>query len=97
MIFEDMYSFNITGKIDNDRVDFLIAVEEVIHLKAVSASVFLLVCFLSLKESTCETTKNIYFTLKVLFVLEIILTFQKFKCHDVIKCPTMKHEIHFAE
>ena len=96
MIFENMYSFNITGKIDNDRVDFLIAVEKVIHLKAVSAT-FLLVCFLSLKESTCETTKNIYFTLKVLFVLEIILTFQKFKCHDVIKCPTMKHEIHFAE
>ena len=26
-----------------------------------------------------------------------ILTFQIFKCHDVIKCPSMKHEIHFTE
>ena len=28
--------------------------------------------FLSLKESTCETRKNVYFTLKALFVLEKI-------------------------
>ena len=43
-----------------------------ICLKVVSAS-FLLVCFLCLKESTCETRKNLfYFTLKALFVLEII-------------------------
>ena len=26
-----------------------------------------------------------------------ILTFQIFKCHDIIKCPTMKHETHFTE
>ena len=40
--------------------------------KLVSAT-FLLVCFLHLKESTCETKKNVfYFTLKALFVLEII-------------------------
>ena len=26
-----------------------------------------------------------------------ILTFQIFKCHDVIKCPSMKHETHFTE
>ena len=33
----------------------------------------LLVCFLCLKERTCETRKNVfYFTLKALFVLEII-------------------------
>ena len=41
-------------------------------LKVVSAT-FLLVCFVSLKEGTCETKKNVfYFTSKALFVLEII-------------------------
>ena len=41
-------------------------------LKVVSAT-FLLVCFVSLKESTCETRKNVfYFISKALFVLEII-------------------------
>ena len=43
-----------------------------IILKVVSAT-FLLVSFLRLKESTCETRKNVfYFTSKALFVLEII-------------------------
>ena len=41
-------------------------------LKAVSAT-FLLVCFLSLNESICQTKKNVfYFTSKALFVLEKI-------------------------
>ena len=41
-------------------------------LKVVSAK-FLLVCFLHLKESTCETRKNVfYYTSKAFFVLEII-------------------------
>ena len=41
-------------------------------LKVVSAT-FLLVCFVCLKESTCETRKNaFYFTAKALFILEII-------------------------
>ena len=26
-----------------------------------------------------------------------VLTFQKFKCHDVMKYPSMKHETHFTE
>ena len=39
-------------------------------LKVVSTT-FLLVCFLCLKESNCQTTKNVfYFTLKALFVME---------------------------
>ena len=38
-------------------------------LKAVSA-IFLLVCFLSLNKSTCQTRKNVYFISKALFVLE---------------------------
>ena len=34
---------------------------------------FLLICFVCLKEGTCETRKNVfYFTSKALFVLEII-------------------------
>ena len=41
-------------------------------LKVVSAT-FLLVCFICLKEHTCETRKNVfYFTLEALFILEII-------------------------
>ena len=41
-------------------------------LKVVSAT-FLEVCFLSLKESTCETMKNMFhFTSKVLFIFEKI-------------------------
>ena len=40
-------------------------------LQVVSAT-FLLVCFVCLKKSTCETKKDVfYFTLKALFVLEI--------------------------
>ena len=42
------------------------------NLKVVSAT-FLLICFVYLKESTCETRKNVfYFTSKALFILEII-------------------------
>ena len=43
------------------------------NLKVVSAT-FLLVLFVCLKESTCETRKNVFsFTSKALFVLEIII------------------------
>ena len=49
------------------------------HLKVVLAT-FLLVCFVCLKERTCERRKNVfYFTLKALFILEII----KFKFTDI--------------
>ena len=51
--------------------------------------------------------KEHFSNMKALFVLEItrffcsrdnqILTFQIFKCHDVIKCQIMKHEAHFIE
>ena len=41
-------------------------------LKVVPAT-FLLDCFISLKESTCETKKNVfYFTSKALFVLDLL-------------------------
>ena len=66
-------------------------------LKFVSAT-FLLFCFSSLKESTCETRKSIfYFTSNALFVLEKVLVFWIFKFHDVIKCLSIKQEIHFTE
>ena len=56
------------------------------RLKVVSTT-FLLVCFVSLKESTSDARKNVF-----LLHLERsfhswdnqILTFQIFKCHDVI-------------
>ena len=42
------------------------------YLNVVSV-IFLLVCFISLKETTCDTRKKVlYFTSKFLFVLEII-------------------------
>ena len=62
--------------------------------KVVSA-VFLLFYFVSLKDSTCETRKNVFFiSLQKLFsfLRYQILTFQIFRCHDVIKCLWMKHE-----
>ena len=44
----------------------------IVTLKVVSTT-FLLVCFVCLKENTCETKKNVfYFTSKALFVLDII-------------------------
>ena len=47
--------------------------EKSVNLLKVVSAMFLLVCFICLKESTFETRKNIfYFTLKALFVLEII-------------------------
>ena len=69
------------------------------HLNAVSAT-FLLVCFVWLKESTCEARKNVF-----LFHVESsfrsrdnqILTFEVFKRHAVIKCLSIKHETYFTE
>ena len=64
-----------------------------VSLKVVSAT-FLLVSLLSVNESTYQTRKSVfYFTSKALFVLEKI----KFKFHDVIKCLSIKEEIHFTE
>ena len=51
--------------------------------KFVSAT-FLLVCFVCLKEGTCETRKYVfYFTSKALFVLQII-KFQIFRYSNVM-------------
>ena len=59
----------------------------------VASAIFLLVCLRSLKNSILEAGKNVfYFSTKTQFS-----TFQILKCHDVIKCLSMKEEIHFTE
>ena len=68
-------------------------------LKVVSAT-FLLVCFLSLNKSICQTRKNVFlFHFKSSFRSQEneILEFYIFKFHDVIKCLSIKQEIHFTE
>ena len=68
-----------------------------ILLKVVSTT-FLLVCFVSLKESTCETGEKFVFHFKSFFCSwdNQVLTFLIFKCHHVINCLFMKHETHFT-
>ena len=55
--------------------------------------------FLGLNGNTCQIKKNVfYFTSKPLFNLENqILEFYIFKFHGVIKCLSIKQEIHFTE
>ena len=56
------------------------------------STTFLLVCFVSVKESTCET-KNVFlfhFGDSFHFSDNQILIFQIFKCHDTISCPSMQ-------
>ena len=66
----------------------------------VVSTTFLLVFFLSLKESTSETRKNLFlFHFKSSFRSpeNQILEFYIFKFHDVIKCLSIKQEIYFTE
>ena len=69
---------NITAMITVKGVDYCciiydISKSEAINLLKVVSATFLLVCFVSLNESTCQTRKNVfYFTSKALFVLEKI-------------------------
>ena len=67
-------------------------------LKVVSAT-FLLVCFLSKREHSWNKEKCFLFHLESSFRSwdNQILNFQIFKCYDVIKCSSMKHETHFTE
>ena len=69
-----------------------------ILLKVVSAT-FLLVCFVCLKASICETRKKIFIPLRKLFsfLRKSNFNFQVFKCHGIIKCLSMKHKPHFTE
>ena len=66
-VFVNEIMFNIML---NFKSDF--GLTGVYILKVVSAT-FLLVCFLSLSKSTCQTRKNdFYFNSKALFILEKI-------------------------
>ena len=68
-------------------------------IKVVSTT-FLLVCFLSLKESTCEIRTNVFlFNFKSSFRSQEnqILDFWILKFYDVIKCLIIKQEIHFTK
>ena len=63
---------NLCGAEANDTKRTKSDIKHVLSLKTVSA-IFLPVCFLSLKESTYRTWKNVfYFTSKALFILEKI-------------------------
>ena len=69
------------------------------NLKVVSAT-FLLVSFLSVNESTYQTRKSVFlFHFKSSFCSpeNQVLEFYIFKFHDVIKCLSIKQEIHFTE
>ena len=63
--------FNISkNNLHSNFTNTMLQVQSAYFLKVPSAT-FLLVCFLSLKESTCQTKKNVfYFTSKALSVLE---------------------------
>ena len=67
-------------------------------LKFLSAT-FLLVWFLSLNESTCQTRKFFLFHFKSSLCSREnqILQLYIFKFHDVMKCLRIKREIHFTE
>ena len=71
-----------------------------LHILKVVSATFLLVCFLILNESICQTRKNAsYFTLKALLVLEKI-KFQYFRFSNfmiITKCLSIKQEMHFTE
>ena len=62
-----------------------------VHFKGVSTT-FLLVCFLSLNKSTCQTSKN--FKSSFRSRENQILEFCIFKFYDVIKCLSIKQTFH---
>ena len=66
------------------------------YLKVVSAT-FLLVCFVCLKEHLRNKEKCFLFHFKSSSRSwdNQLLTFLIFKFHDVIKCPSMKHETYY--
>ena len=59
--------------------------QRLVNLKVVHAKI-LLVCFVCLNKSTCETSKNVF-----LFFIE------NSWIDDVMKCLSMKHETHISE
>ena len=66
----DQMCFNILDGEAPEITKTLLEIRKLL-LKVVSVTL-LLVCFSSLKESTCETWKNVYFTFEALLFLEKI-------------------------
>ena len=84
----DWFLYNGNASV-NGKVDAL--------LKVVSAT-FLLVCFFASKiEYLWNKQKCFLLHFESSFWDNQILTFQIFKCHDVIKCLSMKHETYIIE
>ena len=79
-----------------DTIDHEILLQK---LKGCVRYIFTTSFFKSRNESTCQTRKNIfYFTSKALCSRENqLLEFLIFKFHDVIKCLSIRQEIHFTE
>ena len=61
--------------------------------------IFASMFFMSKRQHFQNKEKCLLFHLESSFCFwdNQILTFQIFKCHDVIKCLSMKHETHFTE
>ena len=72
-IFKRTYFLDYLRTAASNNTRFLLDsfIISIVHLKAVSTT-FVLVCFLSLNESTRHSRKNFYFTSKALFFLEKI-------------------------
>ena len=71
---------DMTGGFPTTHPITAILIVQYISISKVVSATFLLVCFVCLKEGTCETRKNVfYFTSEALFILEIIkLQFLKY-------------------
>ena len=85
------YVFNTLSNIYDDGTFFLETVKGCVRQ--------IFVCFVSLKESTCETRKSFLFHIESSFRSwdNQVLTFQILKSFDFIKCRCLKHETHFTE
>ena len=58
--------------------------------------IFTSLFFMSKREYLRSKEKRFLFHFESSFC-SCSLTFQIFKCHDVVKCLSMKHEAHFTE
>ena len=70
MNWDNLGYFKYSGKtpVDNEILNISANWVEISFLKVVSAT-FLPVCFVCLKESTCETMKMFFISLRKLFLL----------------------------
>ena len=105
------YWEQILGNLPQENVPFFDKSQNVIYaqemfqtkvqmnFKGCVCYIFASLFFMSKREHLWNKEKCFLFHLEILFRSwdNQILTFQIFKCHEVIKCPSMKHETHFIE